>query len=239
MLGGGRALYVGRFHALPKHRFAATAVLVGLDDAFDIIGADGRVEQREAAVVGGWHWHGLDFHGGRGAVLFLEPGAGLERDLKAADVRDAVEAALSSATPEPWAELFQTALHLGPYERSVDQRIARLASQLATSDEERMNAAALARRVGASTSLIEHRFKEQVGFPIGGYRAWHRMLGATALALGGQSLTHVAHAAGFYDSAHFSRLFHRMFGLPPSAVFTHGLTGAVVRARQRGGSPLR
>ena len=65
---------------------------------------------------------------------------------------------------------------------------------------------------------------------MGAFRAWHRMLGASALALEGRSLTEVAHAAGFYDSAHFSRGFHRMFGLPPSKVFTHGLTGSILRA---------
>jgi AraC-like DNA-binding protein len=30
----------------------------------------------------------------------------------------------------------------------------------------------------------------------------------------GDSLTAAAHHAGFSDSAHFSRTFHRMFGLP-------------------------
>ena len=45
----------------------------------------------------------------------------------------------------------------------------------------------------------------------------------------GRSLTEAAHSAGFYDSAHFSRTFHAMFGMPPSAVFTRGLSGAALR----------
>jgi AraC-like DNA-binding protein len=232
LLGGGRALFVGRLHKLPKHRFAANAVLVGLDDAFDVIHEDGRVEHHQAALVKGWQWHALDFHGGRAAVLFLEPGTGLTRRVEAGDLRDAVKSALLAQKPEPWTELFQKALHLGPCSLTVDARIARVAGYLSAPADQPSSAVTLARRVGASTSLIEHRFIEQVGVPIGAFRAWHRMMGATALALEGRSLTDVAHAAGFYDSAHFSRLFHRMFGLPPSKVFTHGLTGAVLESRR-------
>lgn len=232
LLGGGRALYVGRFHELPRHRFAANAVLVGLDDAFDLIGEDGHVEHHEAAFVRGWQWHALDFHGGRAAVLFLEPGAGLRHPTDATVLRMAVEEALAARRPEPWTELFQNALNLGPCPLTVDARIARVAALLSTSDDdEPSDAVTLAQREGVSTSLVEHRFREQVGVPVGAFRAWHRMLGATTLALKGRSLTEVAHTAGFYDSAHFSRLFRGMFGLPPSKVFTQGLKGSVLEAR--------
>ncbi|WP_426749820.1 helix-turn-helix domain-containing protein [Myxococcus sp. Y35] len=230
LLGGGRALYVGCFDALPRHRFAANAVLVGLDDAFDLVDEDGRREQHEAAFVRGWQWHALDFHGGRAAVLFLEPGVRLSRQVDAGVLREAVETALAARKPEPWTELFQNALNLGPCALTFDARIARVAALLSTLDDEPADAVTLAQRVGASTSLVEHRFSEQVGVPMGAFRAWHRMLAATTLALRGRSLTEVAHAAGFYDSAHFSRLFRGMFGLPPSKVFTHGLTGTVLES---------
>ena len=229
VLGKGRALYVGRFHQLPRHRFAANAVLVGLDDRFELTDADGHVVEHEAAFVRGWQWHALDFHGGRVAVLFLEPGARLSRSVDAHELRSAVGAALASTRPEPWTELFRDALYLGPSPLRLSPRIARVAGLITSGDEQPADAVTLARQVGASPSLVEHRFKEQVGVPIGAFRAWHRMLGATALALEGQSLTRAAHAAGFYDSAHFSRLFHGMFGLPPSKVFTNDLVGSLVR----------
>ena len=227
LLGGGRALYVGRFHELRRHRFAANAVLVGLDDAFDLVDDEGRVEQHEATFVRGWQWHSLDFHGGRVAMLFLEPGASLHRQVDTGTLRAAIETALVARQPEPWTELFQSALNLGPSPMAADARIARIAEFLSTPEDTPADAVTLAQRVGASTSLVEHRFREQVGVPIGAYRAWHRMQAATVLALQGRSLTEVAHAAGFYDSAHFSRFFHGMFGLPPSKVFTQGLTGTV------------
>ncbi len=233
MLGGGRALYVGRFQRLPMHRFAANAVLVGLDDGFELLDVNGGLEYHEAAFVRGWQWHALDFHGGRAAVLFLEPGAALSGRVDASRLRAAVGSALASGRREPWHELFHNALNLGPSPLVLSARVARIAALLSGAEDVPSDAAGVARRLRVSTSLVEHRFSEQVGVPIGAFRAWHRMLGATALAVRGQSLTQVAHAAGFCDSAHFSRQFHRMFGLPPSKVFTHGLVGNVVHIASR------
>jgi AraC-like DNA-binding protein len=228
-MGGGRTLYIGPLHQLPRHRFAANAVLVGLDDAFDLA-CDGQIERHAAAFVRGWQWHGLDFHGGRAAVLFLEPGARPQRRVDARALRRSIEGALSAREPALWADLFQTALNLDVRPLKVDARVASAARFLSATAEARSSAVALAKRLGMSTSHIEHRFRDQVGVPMGAYRAWYRMQAATALALLGRNLTELAHATGFYDSAHFSRLFHRMFGLPPSKVFTAGLTGAVVEA---------
>jgi len=226
-MGGGRTLYVGRLHALRAHRFAAGAVLVGLDDTFELA-CDGPVERHEAAFVPGWQRHGLDFHGGRAAVLFLEPGAQPSRRVDARALRRMVEEALFAREPALWAELFHNALSLDAVPSRIDARVASAATFLSARAESPQSAVALARRLGVSVSHIEHRFRDQLGVPMGAYRAWHRMQAATALALLGRNLTELAHATGYYDSAHFSRLFHRMFGLPPSKVFTPDLTGVVV-----------
>jgi AraC-like DNA-binding protein len=45
---------------------------------------------------------------------------------------------------------------------------------------------------------------------------------ATRLLAASADLTWAAHASGFSDSAHFSRTFHRTFGLRPSDVFKSG-----------------
>jgi AraC-like DNA-binding protein len=228
-MGGGRTLYIGPLHALPRHRFAANAVLVGLDDTFDLA-CDGQTERHAAAFVRGWQWHALDFHGGRAAVLFLEPGAVPARRVDARSSRHSIEGALRAREPGAWAGLFQSALDLDVRRLKLESRVASAATFLSASTEARTSAVALAKRLAMSTSHIEHRFREQVGVPMGAYRAWYRMQAATALALVGRNLTELAHATGFYDSAHFSRMFHRMFGLPPSKVFTPELTGAIVEA---------
>ncbi len=229
VMGGGRVLYVGRLQALPRHRFAANAILVGLDGKFDVT-CDGQVERHDAAFVRGWQWHALDFHGGRVAVLFLEPGARPNREVDATELRLAVEEALRAREPALFATLLQNVITLDASPLKVDARVAKVARFLCAPEEARSNAGALAERVGVSTSHLEHRFRDQLGVPLGAFHAWHRMQAATALALMGRSLTDAAHATGFYDSAHFSRLFHQMFGLPPSKVFTPSLTGAVVEA---------
>lgn len=228
-MGGGRTLYIGPLHALPRHRFAANAVLVGLDDTFELA-CDGPSETHAAAFVHGWQWHALDFHGGRAAVLFLEPGARPARRVDARALRHSIEGALGAREPALWADLFQTALHLDVRRPTGDARVTNAARFLSAPAEARSSAGAVAKRLGISTSHIEHRFRNQLGVPMGAYRAWYRMQAATALALLGHNLTELAHATGFYDSAHFSRMFHRMFGLPPSKVFTAGLTGSVVAA---------
>jgi AraC-like DNA-binding protein len=229
VMGGGRTLYIGPLHQLPRHRFAANAVLVGLDDTFDL-DCDGQRERHTAALVRGWQWHALDFHGGRAAVLFLEPGALPQRPADARSLRRAIEGALAARDPARWADLFQSALELDVRAPAIDARVASAARFLSASDEARASAAQLAKRLCVSTSHIEHRFRDQVGVPMGAYRAWYRMQAATSLALLGRNLTEIAHATGFYDSAHFSRLFHQMFGLPPSRVFTAALAGTVVEA---------
>ncbi len=225
VMGGGRTLYIGPLPNLPRHRFAANVVLVGLDDAFDLVLDDGA-ERHRAAFVRGWQWHALDFHGGRVAVLFLEPGARLERSVDAGSLRPMIESALRE--PMRLAELFRCALHLDVRRPQLESRIASAAKFLSTPEKHGLGAVALATRLAMSTSHIEHRFRDQVGVPMGAYRAWYRMQAATALAVLGRNLTELAHASGFYDSAHFSRMFHRMFGLPPSRVFTAGLTGTLV-----------
>lgn len=229
VMGGGRTLYIGPLHQLPRHRFAANAVLVGLDDSFEL-GCEGQTEQHAAAFVRGWQWHSLDFHGGRAAVLFLEPGVRPQRRVDARSLRQMVEEALRAREPALWAELFQSALNLDVRPLKVDPRVASAARFLSAPSEARESAVALAQRLGMSTSHIEHRFRDQVGVPMGAYRAWYRMQAATGLAILGRNLTELAHATGFYDSAHFSRLFHQMFGMPPSKVFTADLTGSVVEA---------
>lgn len=229
VIGGGRTLFIGRLQALRAHRFAANAVLVGLDDTFELA-RDGGVDRPHAAFVPGWQWHGLDFHGGLAAVLFLEPGTRPSRRVDARVLRRTVEEAIRLREPGLWAELFRSALTLEVASPIVDARVASAARFLCAPAEPRSSAGALARRLGVSTSHIEHRFRAELGVPMGAYRAWYRMQAATSLALLGRNLTEVAHATGYCDSAHFSRQFHRMFGLPPSKVFNRALTGTIVEA---------
>ena len=69
-----------------------------------------------------------------------------------------------------------------------------------------------------SGSRLAHLFAQQVGMPLRSYIRWQRMRSALQAVQAGHNLTTAAHAAGFADSAHFSRTFARMFGTTPSAL---------------------
>lgn len=71
---------------------------------------------------------------------------------------------------------------------------------------------------GLSASRLRHLFVEQTGLPFKTYLLWLRLTRAVEAYASGASLTHAAHQAGFSDSAHLSRTFRRMFGIPPASL---------------------
>lgn len=71
---------------------------------------------------------------------------------------------------------------------------------------------------GLSASRLRHLFVEQTGLPFKTYLLWLRLKRAVDVMAEGATLTKAAHEAGFSDSAHFSRTFRRMFGVPAAAL---------------------
>lgn len=72
--------------------------------------------------------------------------------------------------------------------------------------------------VGLSPGRTRRLFVQQTGLPLRTYLLWLRPTRALELFAGGASLTEAAHAAGFSDSAHPSRTFHRMFGIAAASL---------------------
>lgn len=79
-----------------------------------------------------------------------------------------------------------------------------------------INQAALG--VGLSPGRASHLFVEETGLPFRTYVLWLRVTRAVDAHIAGMSLTEAAQEAGFADSAHLSRTFKRMFGLPAAAL---------------------
>lgn len=75
-----------------------------------------------------------------------------------------------------------------------------------------------ARGVGLSPSRASHLFVEETGLPFRTYVLWLRLVRAVDAHIAGSTLTEAAQEAGFSDSAHLSRTFKRMFGLPAAAL---------------------
>lgn len=100
----------------------------------------------------------------------------------------------------------------------IDRRVLRVLSFLGDPEVGEMTLSEAADIACLSESRFSHLFVEEVGLPFRTFLLWRRMSRAVSLLSSGNSLTEAAHDAGFADSAHFSRTFLRMFGLPAAAL---------------------
>ena len=179
------------------------------------------------------------FAEGRNVILFVEPesrlGAVLLRDLSdrpymRPDLENFVDlaAALSCNWEEPRPD-DATLAGIGQAVAAriadsssnapvLDLRISRVLERLRSDPDLRMNAGTAARIACLSESRFSHLFVEQVGLQFRTYLLWRRLSIAVEQMAAGASLTSAAHEAGFADSAHFSRTFLRMFGIPASVL---------------------
>jgi len=64
-------------------------------------------------------------------------------------------------------------------------------------------------------------FVSQVGLPVRRLVLWRRLRLAMAAILAGSPVTDAAHAAGFADSAHFSRSLKKLFGVTARQALQH------------------
>jgi AraC-like DNA-binding protein len=108
----------------------------------------------------------------------------------------------------------------GPSERSTEPhpRIAKALLRIHQMQAQQLSLKKLAAHVALSESRLSHLFKQEIGIPIQRYLLWYKVAEAAFNIGRGMSLTDAAGAAGFADSAHFSRTFRVMFGLTPSQI---------------------
>ena len=93
----------------------------------------------------------------------------------------------------------------------------RLTKVTAALREGQMGREAMAALVHLSPTRFSHWFVEQTGLPMRSYVKWLRLTQALQHLAKGGRLTEAAHAAGFSDSAHFSRTFRALLGIDPSS----------------------
>ena len=153
--------------------------------------------------------------GGAGLVEVAEPGV---MELLA-PLRATFEAAL---TKEQLIAVGRSAVHaLAPATEapSPDPRIQRIIDHAAANLDQPLSLTAAAQGVYLSPSRLRHLFVEQTGVAFKTYLLWLRLVRAVQIYSEEKaSLTEAAHAAGFADSAHFSRVFKRTFGSPATTL---------------------
>lgn len=72
-----------------------------------------------------------------------------------------------------------------------------------------------ASQASLSPSRFSHLFADEMDIAYRAFLKWRKLMLALRSIANGADLTRAAHDAGFADSAHFSRTFVSMFGLPP------------------------
>lgn len=110
--------------------------------------------------------------------------------------------------------------HLAPVTclRRPDPRIQRIIDFASAHLDRPLTLESASDGVYLSGSRLRHLFVEQTGLAFRTYLLWLRLVRAVQLYSEGRSLTDAAHEAGFSDSAHFSRVFKRTFGLPATTL---------------------
>jgi AraC-like DNA-binding protein len=99
-----------------------------------------------------------------------------------------------------------------------DARVRKMIAFAATGIDRAVTLAAAAAHVGLSNGRARHLFVAETGLPFRVYLLWLRLTKAVQAYATGETLTGAAHAAGFSDSAHLSRTFRRMFGIPADSL---------------------
>lgn len=85
-------------------------------------------------------------------------------------------------------------------------------------DDPGLDLAAIARGAGVSRAYLPELFRVQLGISVRRYLLHLRLRQARELLASGTSVTATAEACGFASIHAFSRAFHRITGMPPSAL---------------------
>lgn len=122
-----------------------------------------------------------------------------------------------------------------PAPKPMDARIARVLSLL--EDNPGASAEQLAEAVCLSGDRLSHLFSAEVRVSLRKYQQSLKLRAASRYFGSGMSMTEIAAAAGFADSAHFSKVWMQAYGLPPTYCFNSNaiavdpLPGTVPQAR--------
>lgn len=219
------------------HSHHAIQISLALGGWFSLDTQDTHVRSAAAAVAADT-LHVIDAEGLTG-IVFVEPeseaGRAISRRLFGDQTLVAVEPKLIDGFRERLASMCQSparddraliaigrelvsALSAGTTASETDPRIRKVIAWAAGQIDQPVGLSDALAVGGLSASRLRHLFVEQTGLPFKTYLLWLRLTRAVECIAAGASLTSAAHEAGFSDSAHFSRTFRRMFGVPPAAL---------------------
>jgi AraC-like DNA-binding protein len=235
-----RALYLGAGFATRFHTFHALKVCIGVDGEFGLrTGLTANYERCRAAVIAPDRFHQLNGRATRLALLFL-PQESLAAQQFAETYlnhsisivpRNKVDALFPVISgyfkhdygKEAASALCDDLIHaLVPaisLRQRFDWRVTRALEYVRSALDRKVTAEEIAGVVRSSHSHLAHLFKAQTGVAIRHYRRWLRVCAAIEQMADINSLTDIAHAAGFFDSSDLTHTFRQMLGIAPSTLF--------------------
>lgn len=226
-VGLGRVLFIGPWATTAEHTPMVPIFGAGLDGDIhlDIAGDpfDGRFVHVPAGVP-----REVNAFGGRLAVMPFDPAHEVTYDSDEQQAIDLLcELAADPLDVTAWRALGD-AVGLARLER-VEQAVLDAAAFIDGHSDETVPGEFVAEAIGYSLSRLQELFRVQLGISMRSYRSWSRLRRFAALMASAPTLTAAAVGAGFYDAAHFSRVFMATFGVTASDVFTSDLRIQVVR----------
>lgn len=240
----GGFLGIGRPTAramVPPHSHHSFQVTISLEESVALSEGDERWTEVGGAVIMADQTHAFDPREQLVAMIFVDPetreGIWLRRSLR--ETINAVErerlapavAALRAFWDRPLdapetAEMVNgivRGLCDGPPPiRKLDDRIARALAIVRQMEAPKIRLEEVADAVFLSPSRFQHLFSEEVGLPFRRYVLWRKLARSLVEVGRGSTLSAAAHASGFSDSAHLTRTFYQMFGIPPTAMLGGG-----------------
>jgi AraC-like DNA-binding protein len=224
----GLLSYVGPGGSSDRHSHHALQLAISFDEPLELQLDDRQVRAR-ALLVGSGVPHAFRTDGRQIFYALIEPhsaiGCSLAHRTAQVTGRD-----LADVLPIGDAPAAETDALIGYTHRMFDQLAPRptasplsepVIKALAYLDETPDHPPRLAQAARAahiSPSRLTHLFSEQVGIPFRRFVLWLRLRRAAEHVWRTRSLTEAAHAAGFSDLAHFSRVCRATFGVAPTGL---------------------
>ncbi|MCR6033344.1 helix-turn-helix domain-containing protein [Nocardioides sp. zg-579] len=227
-------LVVTNFLQAEPHAHGALQLSVGLEGA-PRAKLDGEWRQVAGLIVNTGAEHGFECAGALTAIGWVESESPAGRFLRGSLLRDRDWVSLDEATTEAlraslagvfdadcdtahrrWRSALEVLGARALTEDAHDPRIRAVLDHLRAVPTPPPTVEDLCRISHLSESRLQHVFREQVGVPIRRYLLWHRYMVAMRHLSAGASATDAAHAAGFADSAHFTRTARTVNGFTPT-----------------------
>ena len=231
-------LFLGSGIRNAPHRHFTASLIFAVDGSFGFRSRRTAWQSVRAIVTGSNVVQQMDTRGAQVAIMqvdpeteayvrlarrFAERGPVFEPEPAAADYLGAAAREMLQQPQFDASHLWALALDCvgGEWHQPlvVDPRVTRVLDMIKREFPEPPPVPELAAAVGVSPGRLIHLWKDELDVSLRRYVLWLRLRHVVACIGIGQSLTAAAHEAGFADSAHLSRTFRSMFGLPLSSLF--------------------